>query len=251
MSELSTGVEDRNDVVRELRLLNERKDQFISILAHELRSPLAPIANAVDVLTTSRDDPRAVPYACDIIRRQLWLLNRLVEDLFDSSCIAHGVVELTRRPVDLVTVLTTAVEAVQPLIERRSQKLTSRLPQQPVILNADAVRLAQVFTNLLHNAAKYTDMGGCIGLSLDCSQDGVVVRVRDSGIGIEADALPLIFELFVRVTPKSGSNTTGLGIGLCLARQLVELHGGTITAHSDGAGRGSEFVVRLPFEPRG
>ena len=243
MPELSSNMTDCSSDLKELQIMNERKDRFITVLAHELRSPLAPIANAVDVLAMSNHDPKIVPYACGVIRRQMCLLSRLVDDLFDISRIAHGDVGITRVPVDLQSVVWMAIEASAPLIKLRDQHLTTTLREEPVMVNADATRLSQVFTNLLHNAAKYTDKGGQIALSSECSEDTATVRVKDSGIGIAAEALPVIFELFAR----AGHDAGGLGIGLSLARQLIELHSGSIAAHSEGPGRGSEFVVRLPL----
>ena len=242
---------DTNSLIAELRLLNQRKDRFITVLAHELRSPLAPIASAVEVLTVASADSQLVPHACGIIRRQMWLLKRLVDDLFDISRISRGAVELIRVPVDLRTVLDTAIEAVRPFMELRGQRFTSALPgspaENPMIVDADPARLAQVFTNLLHNAAKYTDGGGHIEVSAQHVKDAAVISVRDSGIGIAPEALSGIFELFVRAGPESARDAGGLGIGLALARQLLELHGGAISAHSEGLGRGSEFIVRLPL----
>jgi signal transduction histidine kinase len=241
---------DSRRLIEELQLRNERKDRFITILAHELRSPLAPIANAVDVLTVASGDSQLVPHACRIIRRQMSLLSRLVDDLFDIACIERGGMQLDRVPVDLRVVIDTATDAVRPLIELRRQHFTSTLPAESVVLTADAARLTQVFINLLHNAVKYTDSGGYIELIAERTGVLATVRVRDSGIGIAADALAGIFEMFTRAVPQSARDAGGLGIGLALARELIELHGGSISAYSEGVGRGSEFVVRLPTDER-
>lgn len=239
--------DDLRRVAEHLQLLNERKDRFISVLAHELRTPLAPIANAVDALTMAANQSDMVPQACGIIRRQMYLLNRLVDDLFDITRIARGSIELRKDPVDLALVIQGSVESVRTLIESQGLKLTISLPEEPLVLHADAARLAQVFTNLLHNAAKFTDAGGSVSVTVERAEDAAVIRVRDSGIGISADAMPFIFELFTRAEPESRVPAGGLGIGLAVARQLVELHAGSITVSSDGPGRGSEFVVRLPL----
>jgi signal transduction histidine kinase len=237
---------DESRHVAELRQLNEQKDRFIVVLAHELRGPLAPIASAVEVLAASGGDSPVVRRACDIMSRQIGVLHRLVDDLLDLGLIAHGTVTLRRLPIDVGTVIDAAIEAVRPLMEQRAQIFTRESPSEPLMMSADAARLTQVFTNLLHNSAKYTSVGGRIALDVQRRESCVQVRVRDSGIGIAPESLSNIFGLFVRAVPAS-YEASGLGVGLALVRQLVELHGGQVRAHSDGIGRGSEFVTRLPL----
>jgi PAS domain S-box-containing protein len=223
--------------------------QFLAMLAHELRNPLAPIRNAVNVMRV-RDlgDPQL--RACrDIVERQVEHLTRLVDDLFDLSRITSGKVALQRAPIDATWALTRAVETVRPFIDTRNQTLEIALPEQPVVVDADLTRLAQVVQNLLHNSAKYTPPGGRIVLSLQREGDVAVIRVRDNGIGMASDLLPKVFDLFLQGERPTDASDGGLGIGLTLVRQLVELHGGSVEASSEGPGRGAEFVVRLPCRP--
>jgi PAS domain S-box-containing protein len=243
----ATLIDDHKRVEEELRLSDRCKDEFFNVLLHELRNPLAPIVNALEVLTARGDDPPSVSRASGIIRRQVHQLTRLVDDLFDTARIAHGNVELRTAPTNLAHVMTEAIETSRPLIQSRHHQLITRFPAEPLLIEADGARLVQVMTNLLNNAAKYTDPGGCITITLDRSGDRAIVRVCDTGIGISQEVLPVIFELFAQAMPQSKSSMGGLGVGLTVARRLVELHGGSIVAHSDGPGRGSEFVVRLPL----
>jgi PAS domain S-box-containing protein len=219
------------------------KDEFLAMLGHELRNPLAPISTAVQVMKMKGDGGAR---ECDVIERQVAHIGRLVDDLLDVSRVARGLVTLSRAEVDLAGVIDKAVEMASPLFEQRRQRLDISLPEEPLHVDADAMRLAQVFGNLLTNAAKYTPEGGHV--RLDARRDGseVVVRVRDDGEGIAADLLPVIFDRFVQGERTIERSQGGLGLGLALVKSLVTLHGGTVAAASDGVGKGSEFVVRVP-----
>jgi signal transduction histidine kinase len=233
----------------ELAEANRRKDEFLAMLAHELRNPLAPIRNALHILKQSHAGGPVEPLRA-MMERQVQHLARLVDDLLDVSRITRGKIELRKQVVSLAAVVSRAVEASRSLIEGRRLELEVALPAEPLRLEADPTRLEQVVANLLHNAGKYTEPGGHIRLTaaLAPSSEGgeVVLRVQDSGIGIPAEMLPHIFDLFVQVDHRHARSQGGLGIGLTLVRRLVELHGGTVEAFSAGLGRGSEFVVRLP-----
>jgi len=224
---------------------NRSKDEFLAMLAHELRNPLSVIVNANAVLGAWPLDPRA-DRARTIIRRQSQHLTRMLDDLLDVARITSGRIELEHDRVDLRAVLEHAVESQRHQIDAKRQRLATALPGGPVVVMGDPVRLQQVFSNLVNNAAKYTPAGGHIWLGLDTDADGAVVRVRDDGAGIPSDKLDTIFELFAQANPTLARTEGGLGVGLTLVKRLVELHGGSIRASSDGAGRGAEFVVRLP-----
>ncbi len=229
-----------------LREADRRKDQFLATLAHELRNPLAPIRNALEIMRLAGNDPAAVEPGRAMIERQVRQLIRLIDDLLDLSRIAGGKVTLRKERVELDSVVESAVETSQPLLDAAGHTLTVELPPAPVYLEGDPTRLAQVLINLLNNAAKYTDSGGRITLRGGREGNEVVLRVRDNGIGIPRHQLPHIFEMFTQVGRSEERAQGGLGIGLALVRGLVELHGGTIAAYSEGPGKGSEFVVRLP-----
>ena len=231
----------------ELAQANRRKDEFLATLAHELRNPLAPLRNGLQIIKLARDTGPAVPTARAMMERQLEQLVRLVDDLLDVSRITRGKVELRKDPVQLGAVLGSAVETSRPLIEQRGHRLTVELPQSPVVLSADFTRLAQVFLNLLNNAAKYTEPNGHIWLTAQRHGESVVVSVRDTGIGIPADKLTSIFDMFSQVDGSLDKTQGGLGIGLTLVKQLVEMHGGSVEARSDGPGHGADFLVRLPI----
>jgi signal transduction histidine kinase len=220
------------------------KELPFAVLAHEVRGPLAAILNAVTVLRLKSTDTGTVGWASDMVERQARSIAARVEDLLDVSRIAQGKVKLHVKQVDLSTVVQHAVETTRPLIESRKHALEVVLPQEAIRLDADPDRVEQVLVNLLTNAAKYTDPGARIRLQLESCHREAVLRVRDSGIGIESAFLPHIFDLFCQ---ESNGARGGLGLGLSLARSLVRLHGGTITAGSKGSGTGSEFVVRLPL----
>ena len=237
---------ERLRLLGELREADARKDEFLATLAHELRNPLAPVRNAAHVLRMKAPDDPELRWGRDVIERQVEHLTRLVDDLLDISRIARGRLELRKERVELREVIRSAVEMSRPLIEQRAHELTVHLPEKPVYLQADSVRLAQVFMNLLNNAAKYTERGGDIRLTAEVADGSLVVRVRDTGAGIAADALPRIFELFYRADSSLERSHPGLGIGLSLVGRLVEAHGGSVVARSEGPGKGSEFAVTLP-----
>ncbi len=236
---------------QELIEADHRKDEFLAMLAHELRNPLAPIRHAVRVMQQLGEEDPQQPWARDVVERQVQHLARLVDDLLDVSRITRGKILLHKEPIDLATVVTHAVEASRPILQARRHHLTVTLPPERVHVEADLVRLAQVLGNLLNNAAKYTEEGGHIELTLEQEGDEVLVHVRDSGMGIAADMLLHIFDLFTQADQALARSQGGLGIGLALVRSLVQLHGGSVRAFSDGPGFGSEFVVRLPVLPEG
>ena len=240
---------DNAQLYRELREADRRKDEFLATLAHELRNPLAPIRNGLQVLRLSGTENGMVAEARCMMERQVSQMVRLVDDLLDVSRITRNKLDLRRQRLALAAVVHSAVETSRPLIEQSRHTLSLTLPPGPVHIDADPVRLAQVFSNLLNNSAKYTEPGGRIWLVAEISGHEVAVRVRDTGMGIPADALPRIFEMFSQVDRNMERAQGGLGIGLTLVRRLVEMHGGTVEARSDGPGRGSEFIVRLPLAP--
>ncbi len=227
---------------------DRRKDEFLALLAHELRNPLAPIGNAVQVLKRQKPPLAAtVQWAVAIIERQLRHLRRLIDELLDVSRITLGKIRLSRAPVALGDVLAAALETAQPVLSERHHAVTFEVPEEPLMVNGDSVRLVQVFANLLDNAAKYTPAGGRIALTAAGEDRSAVVRVRDNGIGLPPDALPRLFETFVQIENPAAEADMGLGLGLSLSRSLVEMHGGRIDAASAGPGKGSEFTVRLPL----
>ena len=230
-----------------LREADRRKDEFLATLAHELRNPLAPIRNSLQILKMPRVDAATVQQTRDMMERQVHHLVRLVDDLLDVSRVMRGKIDLRRERVELATVVARAVETVQPLIEVQGHRLDLSLPHESLLLDADPVRLTQVVGNLLTNAAKYTEANGRIWLTAARENGQAVLTVRDSGIGIGPDMLPHIFELFVQVDHAATRSQGGLGIGLTLVKSLVEMHGGSVEAHSDGLGTGCAFTVRLPL----
>ncbi|MDQ6683799.1 MAG: response regulator [Pseudomonadota bacterium] len=244
-------VTDRTLALRELeaelRAADRRKDEFIATLAHELRNPLAPVRNAVFVLQRRNGDGPDTQSLRDIIARQVGVMARLIDDLMDVSRINQGRIELRRELVELSKVLHLAVEASQPHLEEGGHRLELIGTDTDVVVDADVTRLAQVFVNLLTNAAKYTDRGGCIELAVRREEGEVAITVRDNGIGISAAQIQEVFVMFAQVQGEAPRSRGGLGIGLSLVRHLVELHGGRVEALSDGLGKGSEFVVSLPL----
>jgi signal transduction histidine kinase/ActR/RegA family two-component response regulator len=232
--------------LHERQLVDQQKDQFLAILAHELRNPLAPIRNAVQILRLSQSDPPP-PRLCDMMERQIAHMIRLVDDLMEVSRITRGKIELRHEHIELASVLEAAIETSRPLIDAARLDLDVALPSEHLYLHADPVRLAQVFANLLNNAAKFTDPGGHISIVARREHKTTVVTVSDSGIGISPEALPAIFNMFTQADSTGKRRQSGLGIGLTIARSLVEMHGGRIAARSAGAGKGSEFSVRLPL----
>jgi PAS domain S-box-containing protein len=247
--QLKKEVAERRRAEKALKEADRRKDEFLAMLAHELRNPLAPIRSAVGLMHLAGTGDSQLAWCRDVIDRQVAHLSRLVDDLLDVSRLTRGKIHLREEAVDLAAVVSQAVETVRPLMQERGHALTVVLPQEPISFRGDATRLAQVFGNLLHNAAKYSADGGRIALTAAREDGQVVVRVRDNGMGIARDVLPHIFEPFAQGDRALDRAQGGLGIGLTLVRRLVEMHGGTVAAHSDGPGLGSEFVVRLPAEP--
>ena len=232
-----------------LRDAERKKDDFIAILAHELRNPLAPIRNAVHLMRRPGTPEATRSWCHDVIDRQVSQMARLLEDLLDVSRLSSGQLQLRCEPIALATAIDRAVEIAQPLIDAGRHALTITLPSQPLNLDGDLTRLAQVFSNILINAAKYTPPNGRIALVVERVADTAVVRVTDSGIGIAMQDMPRLFKIFGQVESARSHSQGGQGIGLSLAKGLVEMHGGTIAGRSDGAGRGSEFEVRLPLTP--
>ena len=229
------------------------KEEFLAILAHELRNPLMPIRCALEVIDKAKGDAIAVERAYAIVKRQFAQMVRLIDDMLDASSVAHGRMVLRKERIDLLGVLNSAIESVNPLIDAKQHKLELELPPTPVHLHADGTKLAQIVTNLLTNAAKYTPSGGRIRLSAqkDSERGEVLIRVLDTGIGIPAAELHRIFDMFARVDDAHAERCEGLGIGLALSRELASLHGGSISVQSDGPGIGSEFVLALPADVGG
>ncbi|HEV8510554.1 MAG TPA: PAS domain S-box protein [Gemmatimonadales bacterium] len=230
-----------------LKEANRRKDEFLATLAHELRNPLAPLQQGLEIMRLSRGNGTVVEQARSRMERQLGHLVRLVDDLLDVGRITRGKVELKKERVELATILEDAVEACRPLMEQAGHELRVTLPDEPVYLSADVTRLAQVFANLLNNAAKFTDRGGQIRLVAQRNAANVTISVRDNGMGIAPEFLPQVFEMFAQADHSLERPRSGLGIGLTLVKGLVELHGGTVEVRSDGPGKGSEVLVRLPI----
>jgi len=247
---IAIDITDRLQAEEALKEADRRKNEFLATLAHELRNPLAPIRNALHILRMPRVDAATVRRSREMMERQVHHLVRLVDDLLDVSRVMRGNIELRKERVELATVVARAVETAQPLIEAQGHELTVSLPPDSLPLDADPVRLAQVVGNLLTNSAKYTEANGKISLTAEREGTDAVLRVRDTGIGIAPDMLPHIFELFVQADHSSTKAQGGLGIGLTLVKNLVEMHHGSVEAHSAGLGRGSEFVIRLPLMPQ-
>jgi signal transduction histidine kinase/CheY-like chemotaxis protein len=237
---------DNARLYRDIQESDRHKNEFLAMLAHELRNPLAPIRNAVQVLQMPLATAQDQAWARDVIGRQVKQMVRLVDDLLDISRITRGKITLRPEPVDVHEIASAAVETTRPLVEARRHTLDVVLPPGPVLVQADSARMAQVIANLLYNAAKYTEDGGHISLTVQDEGGEAVFRVRDSGLGIPPAMLSRIFDLFAQVDRSLDRSQGGLGIGLTLVRHLIELHGGKVSAHSDGPGKGSEFVVCLP-----
>jgi signal transduction histidine kinase len=242
---LQSEVAERARAEQALKEADRHKDEFLAMLAHELRNPLAPILNALQLMRMKPIADPQLSWSRDVIERQLSHLTRLVDDLLDVARITRGRINLSREPIELPVLIARAVETVQPLIQERGHEFTSEIPAGTLRINADPLRLTQAFGNVLGNAAKYTKRGGRISLTVCQQGTDVEIRVRDTGIGIPAQLLPRIFDLFTQV--RSDQSQSGLGIGLALVRRLLQMHGGTITAHSEGTGLGAEFLIRLPL----
>jgi PAS domain S-box-containing protein len=246
---IARDITERKRSEAALREADRRKDEFLATLAHELRNPMAPLSNALQALKLAGSDPVLIEQAQGMMERQLSHLVRLVDDLLDVSRITTGKIELRRERVELRTIVDSALETSRPLIDRSGHRLSVTLPSQALVLYADPTRMAQVLSNLLNNAAKYTDRGGRVALAVRQEGDQAVITVEDDGIGIAPEVLPRLFEIFSQADPSRERAQGGLGIGLSLVRGLVEMHGGSVAVHSDGLGRGSRFTVRLPLAP--
>lgn len=240
-------ISERKRAEDALREADRQKNEFLAVLAHELRNPLAPILNATQVWHERETDDPILQRQRAVIERQARQMARLLDDLLDVSRITRGKIELRRQTVELAAIVDQVVESCRPMIAERHQALSVTLPRQPLNLEADPTRLHQVLGNLLNNAAKYTPLGGQIHLLVEEAEGAAVLRVMDTGVGIAPEFLPRIFDLFSQSDLSLSRSEGGLGIGLTMVKRLVELHGGSVAAHSEGAGRGSEFVVRLPL----
>ncbi|MGZ3316182.1 MAG: CheR family methyltransferase, partial [Isosphaeraceae bacterium] len=245
----STDIEAQKQAEDDLKRANRHKDEFLAMLAHELRNPLSPIRNAVHLLKFASPNDRTLVGAREMIDRQVTHLVRLVDDLLDVSRITRGKIDLRQEPVDLAGIVASAVESARPLIDSRRHRLEVSLPPEPVVVVADSTRLAQVILNLLNNSAKYTEEGGQISLLVERQDEQAVIRVRDNGMGIAPELLPRVFDLFTQADRTLDRSQGGLGIGLTIVHRLVEMQGGSVEAHSEGPGRGSEFVVKIPVAP--
>ncbi|MFO0809323.1 MAG: PAS domain S-box protein [Gemmataceae bacterium] len=246
-----TDITERKRVEEALRDADRRKDEFLAMLAHELRNPLAPIRNSLHILRMGSPQESATDCVTEMMERQVNHMVHLVDDLLEVSRISRGKIELRLEPVEVAGVVRTAVETSRPLIDAGGHQLALAIPAEPLTLKGDFVRLTQIVANLLNNAAKYSDAGGQIWLSVRREKDGVAISVKDTGQGIPPDMIPRIFDLFMQVDRGPHRTRDGLGIGLTLVKSLVEMHGGSVVAHSEGLGRGSEFVVRLPLWKEG
>jgi signal transduction histidine kinase len=244
---LQGEVAERARVELALKEADRHKDEFLAMLAHELRNPLAPIRNAVHLMKLKPLEDPQLQLSRDIIERQLIQLSRLVDDLLDVSRITRGKINLARRRVELSELVARAVETVAPTIESRGHALEVVIPNRALMIYGDPMRLTQALGNVLANAAKYTDNGGSITLRARRRHRDIEITVRDTGIGIVPEVLPCIFDLFTQLDRRTGRHQGGLGIGLALVRQLVEMHGGIVSASSEGPGKGSEFLIRLPL----
>ena len=234
--------------VQELAIANRRKDEFLAMLGHELRNPLASIHNGLHLLSHQTEDTPAPQKIQAMIERQVRRMTQLLDDLLDVSRITSGRLHLQRERIDLRDVVNNAIETLESDIKQHNHRLATALPDAPVWLQADPGRLEQVFVNLLANASKYTDAGGELAVWMHLRDGQAVVRVRDSGIGIAPEALPHLFDLFRQADEAAPRSQSGLGVGLALVRNIVESHGGSVTGASGGLGQGSEFTVRLPRE---
>ena len=243
---LGIDITDRVRAVEALRDADRRKDEFLATLAHELRNPLAPISSGLHILRTAGNNQPVATTARQIMERQVAQMVRLVDDLLDVARITTGKVELRCETLDLATAVTDAVETSRPLLDAAGQPITVTMPETPIFVNADRTRLAQVFANLLNNSSKFSDRGQPISIALAIEDGQAVVRVRDTGVGIPRESLRKIFDMFGQADLHGARSRGGLGIGLSLVKRIAEMHGGSVEAHSEGAGHGSEFVVRMP-----
>lgn len=243
-----TDIEDVKRLESALREADQRKDEFLATLSHELRNPLAPIRNTVELFLHGQPNPADTSAALEMMDRQLKHIVRLIDDLMDISRITRGKFQLKMQRVELAPVVQSAVEETRHMFEKSGHTLTIAIPESPIILNADPIRLTQILSNILSNSAKYTEAGGTVALTATRDRNTAVISIKDSGIGIAPQNLPHIFEMFSQVAPAIDRTQGGLGIGLSLVQGLVQMHKGTIEAHSEGLGRGSEFIIRLPTD---
>jgi signal transduction histidine kinase len=239
-------VTEQHRAQQALRQADRQKDEFLATLAHELRNPLAPIRQAVELSKLPNVTEAQRRWSAEVIERQVLNMALLLDDLMDVSRITRGILTLRKSLTDVQSVLDVAIETAQPIIESRRHQLSVTLPPQAVYLEADQLRVAQVVANLLTNAAKYTDPGGRIQLAAGCTAEEVVITVTDNGIGIKPEKLAGVFGMFVQIESDKDRSHGGLGIGLAISKGLVELHGGRIEAKSAGPGKGSQFTVHLP-----
>ncbi|HEX7230712.1 MAG TPA: PAS domain S-box protein, partial [Candidatus Binatia bacterium] len=246
-SKIARDITERRVMERQLREADRQKDNFIAILAHELRNPISPIQNAVKILQLERPNDHELLEYCDLIETETMQINRLLGDLLDSSRITQGKLSLRKERINLIAAVNRAIEASRSAVGEAGHNLTVDLLTQPLIVEADPMRLTQVFSNLLNNAAKFTESKGHIRVIAERESNHAVVRIKDTGIGIAPELLPRIFDMFVQGETVTERSHGGLGLGLTLARDIVQLHGGKIEAKSDGLGKGSEFVVALPL----
>ena len=245
---VSTDITARKRIEQTLRQADRRKDEFIAMLGHELRNPLTPINTIATLLHTKSLAPADFKWACDALLRNVQIINRLVSDLLDVSRITRGLITLHLERIEVIKLIEDALQAVNELISAKQQTLQFTYQQQPIVIFGDQVRLMQIFTNLIHNATKYTPMGGHIDISITVDQKNVIFNIQDNGRGISSDFIPYIFELFAQDSDSILDHSQGgLGIGLTLVKKLVELHEGYITAHSEGLNKGSTFTVHLPL----
>jgi signal transduction histidine kinase len=243
---LQSEIRERARAEEALKDADRQKNEFLAMLAHELRNPLAPIKSAVQLLSMEPLQETQLRLSREVIERQLTQLTRLVDDLLDVSRITRGKINLAREPLEVEDLIARAAETVAPLMREREQQFSTELPARRLRVDGDCVRLTQVIANILGNAAKYTDRGGRIRVLARDLGGEVEITIADNGIGITPEMLPRVFDLFTQFDARADSAQAGLGIGLAIARRLVAMHGGTVSAHSDGPGRGSEFVLRLP-----
>jgi PAS domain S-box-containing protein len=243
---LLADITDRKAAENAVKESDKRKDEFLGVLAHELRNPLAPLRTGLQLIRLAPNDTNTVENALEVMDRQLQQMVRLIDDLLDVSRISRGKIELHREPVEITSVLKSALEASQPLIEAAGHELNVFTPSEEVFVDADVTRLAQVFSNLLSNAAKYTPKGGHLTLEVTPTRDQIKVSLKDDGVGIPSQMLSKVFDMFTQVDASLDRSQGGLGIGLTLVKSLVEMHNGTVEARSKGRGHGTEFVVTLP-----
>lgn len=246
-SKIARDITEQKRIEQQLRDADRQKDNFIAILAHELRNPLGPIRNFVRIIEMQRPGDQDLLTYCNLIDTEVVHITRLLDDLLDVSRITMGKITLARERVDVAIVVNSAIGTTRGIISEAGQRLTVNLPPEPLMVEADPMRLAQVFWNLLNNAAKFTEPGGNIRIDVERQDSHATIRVKDSGIGIAPELLPRIFDMFIQGSTLAQRQYGGLGLGLTLARDLVELHGGTIEAKSGGSGQGSEFIVSLPL----